>query len=408
MIQPWIVQPVDAYTPEHTKTALFVNLYYEEKLDRCFSYLERLPESVDLYLSTSNPDVEEKLRDYQKEHPSHRIFVVRGVNRGRDVAAFLVTMKAYLLDYDVIGIVHDKKAKLGEKFTFIDTFAECLWDNLLGGRGHVNAVLKRFESEPELGGLFVPILMGDYTHVWHDPWRNNIDNTVALAETLGVGDLAEQIANGYLPSTYGTVFWARTDALRMLLEKDWKYEDFPEEPAPIDGGITHAIERVIEVVVRKAGYETYNILSPAYAEKYLYFLETKLQSSAMRIHRSDGDLSFADNVLLEKMAKLLGRCPEDQKIYIYGAGKYGEICYRQMGLCGRIPDAFVQSVPEQSEKCGIPVIGPDGITDGSLVIIAVARDALIEEIRKTLAGRNVTQAIYKELLLEAQKEIDEG
>ncbi|NBH19789.1 rhamnan synthesis protein F, partial [Clostridiaceae bacterium] len=47
------------------------------------------------------------------------------------------------------------------------------------------------------------------------------------------------------PITLGTVFWARSDALEKILKKEWKYEDFDEEPLKDDGTISHVIERII-------------------------------------------------------------------------------------------------------------------------------------------------------------------
>ena len=52
----------------------------------------------------------------------------------------------------------------------------------------------------------------------------------------------------------GTMFWARTKALAPLIELNLRYEDFPEEPLPIDGTMLHALERLLPLITEKAGF----------------------------------------------------------------------------------------------------------------------------------------------------------
>lgn len=62
-----------------------------------------------------------------------------------------------------------------------------------------------------------------------------------------------------------SMFWARTKALGPLLRYDWKYEDFEEEPSPVDGGLRHVIERILQFVAQDAGYYTGIVMTPEYA-----------------------------------------------------------------------------------------------------------------------------------------------
>src|SRR5690606_6774052 len=52
----------------------------------------------------------------------------------------------------------------------------------------------------------------------------------------------------------GSMFWCRLEALRPLLDghlEDWEFES---EAGQLDGTFAHAIERVISLCVRDAGY----------------------------------------------------------------------------------------------------------------------------------------------------------
>ena len=50
------------------------------------------------------------------------------------------------------------------------------------------------------------------------------------------------------------MFWARSRALEPLLKLGLNWDAYPVEPAPIDGTILHAIERLLPSVARRAGY----------------------------------------------------------------------------------------------------------------------------------------------------------
>jgi lipopolysaccharide biosynthesis protein len=51
------------------------------------------------------------------------------------------------------------------------------------------------------------------------------------------------------------MFWVKTDAIRPLLELDWKYDMFPDEEGQIDGGTQHGIERLFGELILARGYK---------------------------------------------------------------------------------------------------------------------------------------------------------
>lgn len=64
---------------------------------------------------------------------------------------------------------------------------------------------------------------------------------------------------------FGSVFWFRVKALAPLFDHGWKHEDFPPEPLPQDGTISHAIERIYPFVAQGAGYYPAQAMSADYA-----------------------------------------------------------------------------------------------------------------------------------------------
>ncbi|MCD7818911.1 MAG: rhamnan synthesis F family protein, partial [Lachnospiraceae bacterium] len=64
---------------------------------------------------------------------------------------------------------------------------------------------------------------------------------------------------------YGSFFWFRYDALKAFYARGWEYDDFPAEPLPEDGTISHAIERIRPFVAQQAGYYTAFVMSDKFS-----------------------------------------------------------------------------------------------------------------------------------------------
>ncbi len=65
----------------------------------------------------------------------------------------------------------------------------------------------------------------------------------------------------------GSMFWARSSALRPLLDVGLTFEDFSEEPCEIDGTLAHAIERIYYFVCERAAFKWIKISQPTLFEQ---------------------------------------------------------------------------------------------------------------------------------------------
>jgi lipopolysaccharide biosynthesis protein len=54
----------------------------------------------------------------------------------------------------------------------------------------------------------------------------------------------------------GTMFWMRSEALRPFVDLGLTWSDYPNEPAPNDGTVLHALERLFGVVPQIQGWRT--------------------------------------------------------------------------------------------------------------------------------------------------------
>ena len=72
-----------------------------------------------------------------------------------------------------------------------------------------------------------------------------------------------------LPLSIGNCYWAKFDALKPLFDLDWDYDDFHPEPMPLDGTISHALERVYGHVAASQGFYTEIVMNEYYGSNEL-------------------------------------------------------------------------------------------------------------------------------------------
>ena len=245
------------------KVALFLHIYYVEELIKLKPYIQNIPEFADIYITTQTQEKKSQIEEFLKDLPN-RSTVLLVTNRGRDVSAFLIAGKSFLMDYDYVCFAHDKKVTQDKPGTVGMGFAYDCYKNTFDSRNYILNILTLFEENHRLGVLCPPKpLHGDYKLGLRYDWKMNCANTQAVLERLGINKRLDAYKPPIAP--HGSCFWFRPKAIDTLINYDWKYEDFPEEPLAIDGTISHAIERSYAYVAQSRGYYTANVMSDDYA-----------------------------------------------------------------------------------------------------------------------------------------------
>ena len=166
-------------------------------------------------------------------------------NRGRDFAPLLTTFGPTLLrDYDIVGHVHTKKTVDVADAAMIHRWRTFLVENMLGSKSAmVDLIIGRMAEDPMIGMVFPdePNFVG---------WGRNRPFAESLRARLGLSSELPQ----HFVFPVGTMFWARVDALRPLIELGLAAGDYPPEPLPYDGSMLHALERLLPFVAQQQGY----------------------------------------------------------------------------------------------------------------------------------------------------------
>lgn len=374
---------------------IIMHLHYLDTLQRFLKYLNNIPDGIKVVVVSSVKNLLENTDKYIKENKLENIKLVYKENRGRDVSALLVTCREEILNYKYFCFIHDKKAGLEKLKEETDMWIENLWNNTIRNEEYIENVIRLFEERREIGLLVPPEPIGEMRSQWFmNNWGNNFEIAQNLLKKLNV----KSSIDPDLPViTLGTVLWGKTESMYKLLKYNWNYEDFMEEPMPVDGTISHAIERSFSFVVQDAGFETGTIMCNSYAEKMMghvqnimYKMFDALKQLTPYQIENMGDLT--------RDIKIKDFYNKYKDIYLYGAGKIGIKCLNIMKALNCEPKGFIVSEGQMSGVVeNVPMISIEQLSNpletGIIITVGTQLVAEIEDILKQRGIKNYIKFI---------------
>ncbi len=224
--------------------AVLAHMFYVDMLGEIALYICNIPFPFDLYITTDTEEKQAKIKKFFSQWRRGKVEVRISPNRGRDIAPKLITCRDVYDNYEYILYIHTKKSPhLGR----LSGWRSYLLETLLGSTEVVKSVFVAFRSTPNLG-MIAPQHF-DAVHNT-DGWGPNFKIAKKLADRMGI-----QISR-HDPIDYpsGSMFWARTAAIKPLLDCNLSFDDFPAEAGQLDKTVGHAIERLFFIVCERAGY----------------------------------------------------------------------------------------------------------------------------------------------------------
>ncbi|HPC47822.1 MAG TPA: rhamnan synthesis F family protein, partial [Deltaproteobacteria bacterium] len=258
---PMHLSAVPVQNSQPGKIAIHLHLYYMDMADELLGHIACMPCGYDLFITVCDRDkvhsVEEKARNICGRC-MEGLQVVAVPNRGRDISAFLVTLSPLYRKYDYICHVHSKKSL----FTGKEQKAWCdyLFTSLFGGENHVRRIFGLFAMHPSIG-LVYPAT-AEHMPYWCHSWLSNGISSQELFRRLKAGVDTRL----FIDYPVGSMMWARSEALAPLFDMKLSFEDFPPEPIPNDGTLSHAIERsfCIAAAMKKSTFAEVDIRDGTY------------------------------------------------------------------------------------------------------------------------------------------------
>lgn len=267
------VTTYDADSP--MRTIVIAHIYYPDMTDELIDRADNLPAAYDLLVTTPDENRADEIRAVLASREPRGSVEVRVVasNNGRDQAAFLIGCRDVLLEggYDLVVKIHSKKtpqdgANIGRHFRRQQL------DNLLAGPTQTADLVALFQREPGLGLAYPPTIHIGYPTMGHGWWANR-PGFERMRQDLGVHVPMDEISP---LAPYGSMFFARPAALRLLVEHEWTYDEFGGAEAYKDGGLAHVLERMPSYAAGEAGFHTRTVATPEYLAKSYPILDFTL------------------------------------------------------------------------------------------------------------------------------------
>jgi FMN phosphatase YigB (HAD superfamily) len=227
--------------------AVIAHVYYPELFDQMAIALENIPWTSDCYLSVTNDTARKVVLARARQIVRIGKLEVRVVpNRGRDIAPLLVEFSKVIRQYRYVLHIHSKKSLYSGRERV--EWRDYLFENLLGSERRIRHIFQQFISNPGIGLIYPDTFEG--VPYWAHTWLQNRGIALTLAQQLAI-DIEHC---SYVDAPMGSMFWARVEALRPLLDLNLSYADFPEEQGQTDGTLQHTIERLFVPVAHAAGF----------------------------------------------------------------------------------------------------------------------------------------------------------
>ncbi len=307
-------------------------------------------------------------------------------NQGRDVSALLVAGADLIKDYKYVCFLHDKKEHYAEWKKDTELWIENLWGNMIGSAGYIRHILGLFLKHPTLGVLAPPEPVGDHFRTWYGyGWHDSFEITEELVRKF---DLNTDIRKEKPPITIGTVLWFKRDALQKLFHYGWKYSDFNDEGLKSPRHLSYGIERFFPYVAQDAGYDTGTVMTEAYAARQVNYLQ-----HAANLLLKEAEVFFPVTTLaaLDCYKRNKGRVIEfakrNKEVYLYGAGKIGQLCLSMLRKENIQPAGFIVSKSDGNSvvEC-LPVTELDRLE-------CLQRKAVIITVYKLTAQRAIAEML---------------
>lgn len=225
------------------RIGLHIHVHYPELFPAIIERLKQNTVRPDLLISVTSESVRVSVIADLETYDGGEVDIRIVPNRGRDIGSFLTEFAETISgQYDLIGHVHTKKSTDMKNESASRRWNDFLLENLLGGQVPMaDIILGQMGNEQEIVMVFPddPHIVG---------WGKNLPIAQNLSSIVGIQKLYQELC-----FPIGTMFWARTNALKALFDLNLRWEDYPEEPLPYDGSLLHALERIFGLVATKDG-----------------------------------------------------------------------------------------------------------------------------------------------------------
>lgn len=231
--------------PRPERRAVMMHIFFPELAPELTSACRTIPGEVDLLITTDTSEKADSIRDAFASWTAGKVDLRIVENRGRDMLPKFVTFVDQYKSYSLILFLHSKRSDHLNSGN--NGWRETLIGNLAGSEEITRSILTLFDADPQLGIVYGEHFQGIRQWLY---WGRNRWKAGRFSRRIGLR-LGRASALDY-PS--GSMFWARPQALKPILEAGLTSKDFEADEGQIDGTLAHVLERMPLFSAEVAGY----------------------------------------------------------------------------------------------------------------------------------------------------------
>lgn len=301
-----------------------------DNIDKCLSYIEKLPEYADLVIAANQTGI--RLISEKDFFSGRSAEYMNYENKEELKELFLLAQS-----HQYLCLIHNKGINLRDPLSR-KSYMNLIWENLISNDIYVANVLDVFERNPRLGFLCPPVpYMAETFAAAAGDYEQCLQDMKKICGSIGI---ACNIDEKKLSFSYGNVFWCRTNALRLLLNADnlrqAVFGELMEENRLAD-----ALEKLYPYIAQSEGYYSGVVMTEEYASIYTANYRYMLGEIAKTILWDRGIEEFKNVRRINP--RLPDFCQRYDRIYLYGAGEYGNECLVYLRMRGIGVEGFIVS-----------------------------------------------------------------
>ncbi len=301
-----------------------------DNIDKCLSYIGKLPEYVDLVIAADQTDI--------------NLISKKGILLGRAVKYVNYENKEELKEllllsssHQYICLIHDKGINLSDHLSR-ESYINLIWENLISNDIYTANILDIFERNPRLGFLCPPApYMADTFAAVARGYGQCYKIMKKICDSIG---LVCNIDEKKLSFSYGNVFWCRTNALSPLLNADNLHNAVLRELIE-KNMLWSTLEKLYPYIAQSRGYYSGVVMTEEYASVYTANYHYMLGKIVKDILLDRGIIEFKNVRRINP--RLVEFCQRHDRIYLYGAGECGNECLVYLRMRGICVEGFIVS-----------------------------------------------------------------
>ena len=216
------------------KLAVFIHCDFCDELTKILNFMIFMENEVKIFISTDSYEKKVLIKDIVKKYNLNACIEVFP-HHVCNISSFICGFKDEIKNFEIILKLHTNFFNKPYNCLNSNLLKSLIYNSLLGNQYHINYIVELFYQNKELGMLLPP----SFPTIIIKPLESIVMQKILKKMKINVP------FNEAIDFPIGSMFWARSEALKPIFDLNFKFEDFEQAISSYD---THNLSDIIEKV----------------------------------------------------------------------------------------------------------------------------------------------------------------